>query len=232
MTAPVEFRYRAFISYSHADAKWANWLHRRLESFRIDRDLVGRQTAMGLIPKTLRPIFRDREDFTAGHSLSEQTLAALDASAALIVLSSPDAAKSHYVNEEVRLFKHRHPDRPIIPIILDGKPADPASECFPPALEFEVAPDGMITDQPADLLAADMRATGDGRDLALAKVVARMLGVPTDDVRKRQVSAQNWRLKVTAAVITVFAVLSLVAGFLVGSTSGGSRSRRPARGSG
>jgi tetratricopeptide (TPR) repeat protein len=208
MPAPVALRYRAFISYSHADTKWANWLHGRLESFRIDRDLIGRKTPMGLIPKTLRPIFRDRDDFTAGHSLSEQTLAALDASAALIVLGSPDAAKSRYVNEEVRLFKQRHPNRPIIPVIVDGKPGDPASECFPPALKFEVAPDGAITDRPADLLAADMRETGDGRDLALVKVVARMLGVPTDDVRKRQVIAQNWRLKVTA-------VLSLVAGFLV-----------------
>jgi tetratricopeptide (TPR) repeat protein len=215
MPAPVEFRYRAFISYSHADTKWANWLHGRLESFRIDRDLIGRQTAMGLIPKTLRPVFRDRDDFTAGHSLSEQTLAALDASAALIVLGSPDAAKSHYVNEEVRLFKHRHPDRPIIPVILDGKPGAPATECFPPALKFEVAPNEAITDRPADLLAADMRDTGDGRDLALAKVVARMLGVPTDDIRKRQVIAQGWRLKVMAAVVAVFAVLSLVAGFLV-----------------
>ena len=215
MAAPVEFRYRAFISYSHADTKWANWLHGRLESFRIDRDLIGRQTAAGLIPKTLRPVFRDRDDFTAGHSLSEQTLAALDVSAALIVLGSPDAAKSHYVNEEARLFKHRHADRPIIPIILDGKPGDPATECFPPALKFEVAPNGAITDRPADLLAADMRETGDGRDLALAKVVARMLGVPTDDIRKRQVIAQGWRLKVMAAVVTIFAVLSLVAGFLV-----------------
>jgi len=215
MAAPVEFRYRAFISYSHVDTKWANWLHGRLESFRIDRDLIGRQTAMGLIPKTLRPIFRDRDDFTAGHSLSEQTLAALDASAALIVLGSPDAAKSHYVNEEVRLFKQRHPNRPIIPAIVDGKPGDPASECFPPALEFEVAPDGAISNRQADLLAADMRASGDGRDLALAKIVARMLGVPTDDVRKRQVSAQNWRLKVTAAVVTVVAVLSWVTGFLI-----------------
>src|SRR5262249_22706113 len=150
-----------------------------------------------------------------GHSLSEQTLAALDASSALIVLGSPDAAKSHYVNEEVRLFKHRHRDRPIIPIILDGKTSDPATECFPPALRFEMAPDGAITDQPADLLAADMRESGDGRDLTLAKVVARILGVPTDDVRKRQVIAQNWRLKVTAAVVAVLAVLALVAGFLV-----------------
>ena len=211
MTAPVEFRYRAFMSYCHADTKWANWLHRSLESFRIDGDLIGRLTAMGPIPKTLRPIFRDRDDFTSGQSLNEQTLSALDSSAALIVLGSPDAAKSHYVNEEVRLFKHRHPDRPIIPIILNGKPGDPVSECFPPALKFEMAPDGAITDRLADLLAADIR---DGRDLVLAKVVSRILGVPTDDVRKRQVIAQNWRLKVTAAVVAVFAVLLLVAGFL------------------
>src|SRR5262245_61662308 len=215
MATPVEIHYRAFISYSHNDTRWANWLHGRLEGFRIDRDLIGRQTAMGVIPKTLRPIFRDREDFTAGHSLSEQTLAALDASAALIVLGSQDAAKSHYVNEEVRLFKHRHRDRPIIPIILDGKTSDPETECFPPTLRFELAPDGAITDRPADLLAADMRESGDGRDLALAKVVARMLGVPTDDIRKRQVIAQGWRLKVIAAVVTGFGVLSLVAGFLV-----------------
>jgi hypothetical protein len=47
---------------------------------------------MGLIPETLRPVFRDRDDFTAGHSLSEQTLAALDDSAAFIVLGSPDVA--------------------------------------------------------------------------------------------------------------------------------------------
>ena len=215
MGAPFEYQYRAFISYCHADTRWANWLHGRLEGFRIDGDLIGRQTAMGVIPKTLRPIFRDRDDFTAGHSLSEQTLAALDASAVLILLGSPASAKSHYVNEEVRLFKLRHPDRPIIPIILDGRPGDPVAECFPPALRFEVAADGAITDRPADVIAADLRNTSDGRDLALAKVVARMLGVPTDDVRKRQAIAQSWRLKVIAALVTVVAVLSLVAGFLV-----------------
>jgi len=44
---------------------------------------VGRETATGTIPKALRPIFRDRDDFTAGHTLTEQTQAALDASHAL-----------------------------------------------------------------------------------------------------------------------------------------------------
>src|SRR5215470_7626985 len=101
MSSPIELKYRAFISYSHADVEWANWLHGRLEGFQIGRDLIGCETPMGRIPSALRPIFRDRDDFTAGHSLSEQTLAALDASASLLVICSPAAAKSDYVNEEV-----------------------------------------------------------------------------------------------------------------------------------
>ena len=80
MTEPAAFKYRAFISYSHADTAWAKLLHRALETFGIDKDLVGRETATGTIPTALRPIFRDRDDFTASHTLSEQTLAALDAS--------------------------------------------------------------------------------------------------------------------------------------------------------
>src|SRR3989442_3214906 len=105
MGAPFEYQYRAFISYCHADTRWANWLHGRLEGFRIDEDLIGRQTAMGVIPKTLRPIFRDRDDFTAGPSPSEPTLAALDASAVVILLGSPASAKRHHVHQEGRLFQ-------------------------------------------------------------------------------------------------------------------------------
>src|SRR5580692_10422661 len=101
----AEFKYRAFLSYSHRDIAWAKWLHKALETYRIDKDLIGRETAHGPVPNTLRPIFRDREDFSAGHSLSQQTLAALEASQFLIVLCSPNAAQSKYVNEEIRCFK-------------------------------------------------------------------------------------------------------------------------------
>ena len=132
MADPVALKYRAFISYSHADTSWAKWLHRGLEGFRIDKDLVGRETATGTIPKTLRPVFRDRDDFTAGHTLSEQTLAALDVSQALIVICSPAAAKSHYVNEEIRLFKSRHPDRPVIPLIVEASQTIRSLSAFRP----------------------------------------------------------------------------------------------------
>src|SRR3990170_6282615 len=145
MSEPVSLKYRAFISYSHADTSWARWLHRGLETFHIDKDLAGRETATGTIPPALRPIFRDRDDFTAGQTLTEQTLAALDASAALIVICSPASAKSHYVNEEVRLFKSRHPERPVVPLIVGGKPGDPEIDCFPPALKFQIDSKGRIT---------------------------------------------------------------------------------------
>jgi eukaryotic-like serine/threonine-protein kinase len=92
-------------------------VHGAHEGFRIDKDLVGRDTPMGPIPKTLGPIFRDRHDFDAGGTLAEQTIAALDQSAALILLASPHAAKSAPVNEGVRLFKVRHPERPVIPLM-------------------------------------------------------------------------------------------------------------------
>ena len=189
MAEPVALKYRAFISYSHADTSTAKWLHRGLESFRIDKDLVGRETATGTIPKALRPIFRDRDDFTAGHTLTEQTLAALDASAALIVICSPASAKSHYVNEELRLFKSRHKERPVVPLIVDGKPGDPELDCFPPALKFKLDAKARITNKPVEPLAADAREEGDGKHLALAKLVAGTRGVIRRRVPPRRARA-------------------------------------------
>ena len=128
----AQFKFSAFLSYAHADARWGTWLHKRLEGYKLDRELVGRVTPRGPVPKTLRPIFRDRDDFSGGHTLTDATIAALDASAALIAVCSTVAATRPAVNEEVRLFRSRHPDRPVIPVIIEG--TYPAN--FPPALRF------------------------------------------------------------------------------------------------
>src|ERR1700736_5386720 len=98
-------KYRAFLSSSHCDRRWSKWLYSALKGYRIDKDLAGRKTPAGRVPKSLRPIFRDRGDFAADHSPSEQTLAALEASRFLVVICSPNAAKNKYVNEEIRRFK-------------------------------------------------------------------------------------------------------------------------------
>ena len=183
MGDPVAVQYRAFIAYSHSDVNWAKWLHRWLEGFRADNELIGRDAA-GTIHKTLRPICRDPDNTTAEQKPTEQTLAALHASRALIVICSPACATDQYVNEQIRLFKSRHPERPIIPLIIGGKPGDPNFECFPPSLKSSsittASPEG-----PIELVAADAREQRDGKDRALATIVARLLSVSSEDVVER-----------------------------------------------
>ncbi len=189
-------RYFAFLSYSHTDASWGAWLHKSLERYRMHPNLVGRETDRGTIPKAMRPIFRDRNDFTAGQSLSEATKAALAASGALIVVCSEHAAKSDYVNQEIRLFRDMHPDRPIIPVLVGGE--------FPNNVPRELR--DLIVDQ--ETLAADLRKDADGKALGLAKVVAGLLGVGTDEIVRRQ-EARKQRVLVASCVTLAF----LVAGF-------------------
>jgi hypothetical protein len=165
----VSFKYTAFLSYSHRDRSWGEWLHRTLENYRIPADLVGRATAVGPVPRTLRPIFRDRDDFSAGHSLTEQTRAALEASRFLIVVCSPNALSSTYVSEEIRQFKALGRAAQVIAIIVDGAPGDAQRDCLPPALRFRIGADGAVTDSREEPIAADARAEGDGKTLALQK---------------------------------------------------------------
>ena len=61
----ADYRYKAFISYNHADEAWAKWFHSRLERYRIPGKLVGKTTSHGTIPKRLQPIFRDRDELSA-----------------------------------------------------------------------------------------------------------------------------------------------------------------------
>ncbi len=47
MSVLIPLTFRAFLSYAHADLRWGKWLHSQLEKFTIDKDLAGRETAMG-----------------------------------------------------------------------------------------------------------------------------------------------------------------------------------------
>ncbi len=204
--------YRAFLSYSHRDAKFARRIHADLEAWRVDRDLVGRETPLGPVPQTLRPIFRDREDFAGGGILTDAMREALSESTFLIVLCSPDAAQSDYVNEEIRLFKAMGRADRIIPVIIAGEPGNPSTECFPSALTRSVGADGELLDEPVEPLAADAREQGDGRRRALAKVVAGLLGISFDEIAKRSERAQRRRTQILITVAATTCVLAVAAG--------------------
>ena len=210
MSGP-SIEYRAFLSYSHRDKSWAQWLHHALESTRIDKDLVSRATRVGPVPRALRPIFRDREDFSAGHSLAEQTVVALEASKFLIVICSPNAAQSHYVNEEIRRFKMLGRAERVLAVIVDGEPGDPARECFPPALRYKVGADGEISEEREEPIAADARAQGDGKEIARQKVLAGLLGLGLDEIVRRAERLRKRRNRFWAALAGVFLVLAVAA---------------------
>ncbi len=223
LAEPLQFKYRAFLSYSHRDTAWGRWLHRALEAYRIEKDLVGRTTPAGPVPAALRPIFRDREDFAAGHSLTEQTLAALAGSQFLIVICSPNAAQSTYVNEEIRRFKAMGRAERVIALIVDGEPGDAQRECFPPMLRFKVGPDGALTEEREEPIAADARPHRDGKAIAVQKVVAGLIAVPLDDIRKRH--EITWRRQTTIRTLIGLsaAVLAIVAGYFTWLASEQSR---------
>jgi len=191
-SAGSQTRYWAFISYSQRDAKLAQWLHKELETFRIPRALIGRRIGDRTIPRRLIPIFRDRDELPSAGDLTGKIRQALEASHALIVICSPYAAASPWVNEEVRTFKSFGRSQRVFPLIIDGepfaseRPSLGLPECFPPALRFAVAADGTLTDRRADPLAADARQGKDGRSAARLKLIAGILGVGFDDLRRRK----------------------------------------------
>jgi hypothetical protein len=97
----AEFKYWAFLSYSHSDKKWADWLHKALETYRFPRRIVGTESRDGKVPQRVYPIFRDREELSVSVDLGSKVNEALRESCHLIVICSPDAAKSRWVGQEI-----------------------------------------------------------------------------------------------------------------------------------
>lgn len=211
-----QYKYRAFISYSHADEKWGDWLQRALETYRVPEALVGKMTPLGLAPRRLTPIFRDRDDLPAAGSLNKAIEEALDASLFQIVICSLQVAKSRWVNEEIKYFKRRHGQDRLLAIIVDGEPGATAipgreaEECFPPALRFRVDADGNLTDEPAEPVAADARPDGDGRRMAVTKLAAGLIGVSLDAVVQREAGRRARRSQIFAGVSSAIAAIMIV----------------------
>ena len=205
-------RYRAFISYSHRDEAIARWLHRALENFRVPSRLRGSIGEFGVLPERLTPIFRDREDLASAGELGPRIRAALADSEALIVVCSPDAARSPWLNDEALIFKRLGRGDRIYCLIVDGEPGDPQTECFPPALRFDLDGHGEIGTHPAEPLAADLRPGKDGRTLAKLKIVSGLLGVPLDQLRQREAARRHRRMfAITALSVLVMLATSALA---------------------
>jgi len=196
--------YWAYLSYAHADEKVARWLHRRIESFRVPRSMRGRQVADMPVGARLRPLFRDRDELASSGDLRESLEAALEASTSLIVLCTPAAARSKWVDQEIVAFVARHGRRRVFPLIIDGEPnSGDETECFPPALRG-LGAEGL------EPIAGDLRPHADGRRDGVLKVIAGLLDVGFDAIKRRDTQRRYRVVLGGAGLASLVAVVTTV----------------------
>ena len=217
-----DFKYWAFISYSHQDKAWGRWLHKALETYRVPKRLAGHESRDGVVPRRLFPVFRDREELSTSSDLSLTINAALVASRYLIVIASPDSAAWKWVNEEVRAFKTMGREDRVLCLIVAGEPnatdntGSGLHECFPEAVRFRVDASGILTSQRAEPIAADVRPGKDGKRNARLKVIAGLLGVGYDELKQREQHRQlRFLIGVASTLLAVAISMAVLAYFAV-----------------
>jgi len=168
-----QYEYFAFISYKREDEKWAKWLQRKLEYYKLPSS-VRRDNPD--LPEKIRPVFKDTTDLEPG-VLAQKIQDALNSSKFLIVICSPRSANSVWVSKEVQSFIDSGRADHIIPFIIGGTPnaTDPKDECFPEGLRQ------LAGEQ--ELLGANINEMG--REAAAIKVVARMFNLRFDTLWQR-----------------------------------------------
>src|ERR1700757_1779162 len=214
------FKYWAFISYSRQDKRWGDWLHPRLEAYRVPRRLVGKETRDGEVPARVFPIFRDREELPVSPDLPGHIAEALQQSRYLVVICSPAAAKSRWVNEEIKTFKLLGREDRILSLIVEGEPKasdgkegfQVTDECFPEAMRYHMGENGELSATRMEPMAADARTGKDGKVNAKLKLLAGLIGVDFDALKQRELARKVRRLQfVSAAALLLIATFAGVA---------------------
>jgi formylglycine-generating enzyme required for sulfatase activity len=196
-------RFRGFISYSQKDKAEAKRLQRWLETWRTPGGLK-----LGLDrSRKLGRFFRDDEDMSAAADIGATVRSAIEEAESLIVVCSPHAAQSKWVNAEINHFRNTGRRDRVFAVIVDGVPNshDPRTECFPPALRATVDPSNPGA-MPIEPLGLDLRK--EGRTRACARLAAALLNIDFDLLwRRERARARQRMLQAAAAWVLVGAAV-------------------------
>lgn len=199
--------YTAFLSYSRIDNKIADRLYKALDEYRTPKGLLRDDPS---IPFKFYPIFRDRAELSAGGDLDDRVIQALKDSERLIVLCSPAASTSKWVEKEVAEFIRLERTNRIFPVIAATAPDvdDIEIAFFPPSLRKR------------GLLAADLRKirkkngqiVGDNFHDGRLKLIAGLLGVTLETLVQRERRRDQQRRTMLGVFAALVSVLIVAAG--------------------
>jgi hypothetical protein len=201
-------KYAAFISYSSKDAAFARRLHRTLEGYSIPGALGEFRLSATAPRNRLYPIFRDREELPSGE-LAKVIDEAITASGSLIIVCSPNAAASPWVNKEIETFlKLGRRDR-IFAIMTDDAPVATTDGADATELSFPAAFKGERHDAGFTPVVGDARPGKDGFRHAWLKVAAGIAGTNLGSLQDRDAKRRVQRtLALSGITVALIAVLA------------------------
>ena len=200
--------YDAFVSYSHAaDGRLAPALQAGLRSL-----------AKPWYRRRALRVFRDQTSLAASPELWSPIEVALSQTRYFVLLASPEAAASHWVDKEVRWWRaHRTHDSVLI-VLTDGELRwDPdsgdfdASAAIPPGLR------GWFLGEP---LWVDLRWARDERDVsmrnprfrdAVGQLAAPLHGVPKDELIGEDIRQHHRTIRLARGAVALLALLLALA---------------------
>lgn len=173
------FKYFAFISYNSKDTIWGKRLQKKLEHYKLPSTLCSKH---GWTRTPIKPVFFAPTDIQPG-GLSEELQERLRASQHLIVICSPNSAKSEWVGKEIEFFHGFGRSNNIHFFIVEGSPNsdDPETECFNPVIKKL----GLSEVLGANVNERISRLPWLNRERAYVQMVSKLLGVEFDTIWQR-----------------------------------------------
>lgn len=174
-----QFKYFAFISYNSKDTAWGKKLQKKLEHYRMPATLCSEH---GWKRTPISPIFFAPTDIQPG-GLSNELQERLRASQHLIVICSPNSAKSEWVGREIEFFHNLGRTNNIHFFIVEGSPhsGNPETECFNPVIDKLGLPEILG----ANIHEKIYRWPWLNKERAYVQLISKLLGVEFDSIWQR-----------------------------------------------